>query len=50
LIPIVVQDACGAGDPEAAQRALANLAFMGDAIMTDAATFCATVAGKIAAW
>jgi len=29
LVPIVVQDACGAGDPEAAQRALANLAFMG---------------------
>ena len=37
LIPIVVQDACGAGNPEAAQRALANLAFMGDAIITDTA-------------
>jgi nicotinamidase-related amidase len=29
LVPIVVQDACGAGNGEAAQRALANLAFMG---------------------
>jgi nicotinamidase-related amidase len=49
LIPIVVQDACGAGDPEAAQRAPANLAFMGDAIMTDAATFCVAAGGKTAA-
>jgi nicotinamidase-related amidase len=43
LIPIVVQDACGAGNPEAAQRTLANLAFMGDAIITDTATFCAAL-------
>jgi nicotinamidase-related amidase len=49
LIPIVVQDACGAGDPEAAQRALANLAFMGDAIMTDAAASYAAAGGKTAA-
>ena len=48
LIPIVVQDACGAGDPEAAQRAVASLAFMGDAILTDTAAFCAAVAGKTA--
>jgi nicotinamidase-related amidase len=46
LIPIVVQDACGAGNREAAQRALANLAFMGDAIMTDTATFCAAIGGE----
>jgi len=49
LIPIVVQDACGAGDPEAAQRALANLAFIGDATMTDTAAFCAATGGKTAA-
>jgi nicotinamidase-related amidase len=49
LVPIVVQDACGAGNREAAQRALANLAFMGDAIMTDAATFCAAMGGETAA-
>jgi biuret amidohydrolase len=41
LIPIVVQDACGAGDPEAARRALANLTFMGEAIITNTAEFCA---------
>lgn len=43
LVPIVVQDACGAGDAAAAQRSLANLAFMGDAMMTDAATLCAAL-------
>jgi nicotinamidase-related amidase len=48
LVPIVVQDACGAGNREAAERALANLAFMGDAIITDAATFCATMRGETA--
>jgi hypothetical protein len=49
LVPIVVQDACGAGNREAAQRALANLAFVGGAIMTDAATFCAAIGGEPAA-
>jgi nicotinamidase-related amidase len=43
LVPIIVQDACGAGEPEAARRSLANLAWMGDAIMTDAAAFCAAL-------
>jgi biuret amidohydrolase len=38
LIPIVVTDACGAGNPSAAQRSLDALAFAGDAIMTDVAT------------
>jgi nicotinamidase-related amidase len=37
-IPIVVTDACGAGHAEAGERALASLAFAGDAILTDAAT------------
>ena len=31
-IPVVVTDACGAGDEEAGQRALASLRFMGDAM------------------
>src|SRR5262245_40097851 len=34
-IPIVVTDACGSGDKEAGERALASLRFMGDAILTD---------------
>jgi len=37
-IPIVVTDACGAGDAEAAERALASIRFIGDAILTDIQT------------
>jgi nicotinamidase-related amidase len=33
-IPIVVTDACGAGDQEAGERALASMRFMGDAFFT----------------
>jgi nicotinamidase-related amidase len=33
-IPIVVEDACGAGHYEAGERALASLRFMGDALFT----------------
>ncbi|MGV0028211.1 cysteine hydrolase [Phormidesmis priestleyi] len=40
FIPIVVQDACGAGDEVAAQRSLASLEFAGDAWITDVATVC----------
>jgi len=36
-IPIVVTDACGAGHPEAGERALASLRFIGDALFTDVA-------------
>lgn len=32
---IVVTDACGAGDEEADQRAIASLKFMGDAFFTE---------------
>ena len=39
-IPIVVRDACGAGDEAAGDRALASLAFMGDVMLTDKKTFC----------
>jgi biuret amidohydrolase len=42
-IPIVVTDACGAGNHEAAARALESLKFSGDAILTDAETICATL-------
>ena len=37
-IPIVVTDACGAGNQEAGERALASIQFMGDAILTDIQT------------
>jgi biuret amidohydrolase len=45
-IPIVITDACGAGHEEAGERALASLRFMGDAMLTDVATFRATLRGK----
>jgi nicotinamidase-related amidase len=40
FIPIVVSDACGAGDEAAGERALAGLRFTGDAFITDSETFC----------
>jgi hypothetical protein len=42
-IPIVVTDACGAGNNEAAARSLEGLKFSGDAILTDAEVICATL-------
>jgi biuret amidohydrolase len=36
-IPIVVTDACGAGNPEAGERALASLRYLGDALFADVA-------------
>jgi biuret amidohydrolase len=39
-IPIVVTDACAAGNREAGERALASLRYLGDAIFTDVAQIC----------
>jgi nicotinamidase-related amidase len=44
LIPVVVTDACGAGNPVAAQRSLDALATAGDAILTDISTFTGLLA------
>ncbi len=38
LIPVLVTDACGAGNPAAAERSLDALATAGDAILTDIST------------
>jgi biuret amidohydrolase len=38
FVPIVVRDACGAGHPDAAARALQTLEFLGDTVLTDSAT------------
>jgi nicotinamidase-related amidase len=43
FIPIVVTDACGAGDAAAGARAIETLRFLGEAILTDAATFRAAL-------
>jgi biuret amidohydrolase len=39
-IPVVVADACGSRDREAAERALAGLRFAGGSYQTDVATIC----------
>ncbi|MEY9934638.1 nicotinamidase-related amidase [Catenulispora sp. GP43] len=44
-IPIVVRDACGAGNHAAAERSLAGLEFAGDAILTDTDEVCAILGG-----
>src|SRR5205814_5824889 len=40
-LPVLVTDACGAGNEEAGQRALASLRFMGDAFFTNVEEVCA---------
>jgi nicotinamidase-related amidase len=46
-IPIVVRDACGAGDAAAGRRALESLAFAGDAMIADTDEVCsALTAGR----
>jgi biuret amidohydrolase len=44
LLPIVPRDACGAGHIEAAERSFANIAFMGDALVTDTDELCRALA------
>jgi len=39
-IPVVVTDACGPGNEEAAKRSIESLKFAGDALITDAETIC----------
>ena len=43
LIPVIISDACGSGDPKAAQRSLESLAFEGNAVLTDVAAFIEVV-------
>ena len=49
LIPIVVADACGAGDEEAAQRSLAGIEFIGDAFVVRTREFCELLASAAGA-
>lgn len=39
FIPVVISDACGVGNEEAGRRTLESLAFEGNALVTDVATF-----------
>lgn len=40
-IPVIVKDACGFGNRDAAERSIASLEFAGDSIVTTVDTFCA---------
>jgi biuret amidohydrolase len=39
FIPVIVADACGGGNEEAARRSMAALEFAGDALFTDTDAF-----------
>jgi hypothetical protein len=43
IIPVMIEDACGAGHADAAQRSCEALHFAGDALMTDTEAFCAAL-------
>jgi len=45
FIPVVVTDACAAGNAEAGARAMESLRFLGDALLTDVAGFRDGLAG-----
>jgi biuret amidohydrolase len=45
-VPIVVTDACGAGDRAAGERALETLRFAGDALLADTAAFTRALAAR----
>jgi nicotinamidase-related amidase len=45
-LPVLVTDACGAGNEEAGQRAMASLRFMGDAFFTSVEEVCGILARK----
>ena len=46
IVPVVIADACGAGNEEAGQRSLDQLRFIGDALMTNEAGFCAALGAR----
>jgi biuret amidohydrolase len=45
-IPVIVTDACGAGNEEAAARSIESLKFAGDALITDTKTLCAVLQNR----
>jgi hypothetical protein len=46
FLPVVVTDACGVGNQEAAGRSLAQLAWFGGSIQTDTATLTSLLAAR----
>lgn len=48
IVPVIVEDACGSGHPDAAQRSIESLKFAGDAVFTNVEAFCQAVKRKAA--
>jgi biuret amidohydrolase len=46
FIPVVIMDACAAGNAEAGARSIETLHFLGDALLTDVAGFRTALAGR----
>jgi biuret amidohydrolase len=46
IVPVIVEDACGSGHAEAAQRSIESLKFAGDAVFTDVEAFCRALQRK----
>jgi len=44
FIPVLVTNACAAGNAQAGARAIEHLRFLGDAVLTDVAGFCEALA------
>jgi biuret amidohydrolase len=45
-IPVLVTDACGAGNEEAAKRSIESLKFAGDTLLTDTKTICGVLRNR----
>ena len=46
FLPVLIEDACGAGHAEAAARSIESLRFAGDSLLTDLETFCRLLATR----
>jgi nicotinamidase-related amidase len=46
IIPVIIEDACGSGHAEAAQRSVESLKFAGDAVFTDSEAFIRAIQHK----
>ena len=44
FVPILIRDACGAGNAQAGEHSIASLSHMGDTVITDTAAICSLLA------
>ena len=46
FLPVIIEDACGAGHPDAAARSIESLRFAGDTLFTDVETFARLLSSR----